>query len=277
MIKAARGEQFGAAQAELQGSLSYKVDIFLLGGLLLYIVNNGKTWNDSANLIIGKDSRLVDRSKNFFDDFIYQIMEGLIIRCLLVGHPRPDHSDYGFLSMYDVTKAIEEEFGFFMKKIHSVHTQYTRPEVVANRDSPLYQFKALMREFYSYIYFKNFPAAMKAFSRAARLRSQLGKDNQQLIESFEFNQRVLKWLKGSESASKVLFDSEKQFALNMLGHSNDYKNLYQSVKLMPTVVDSRFLYYFDSMFSRVVESYLYQDENKEETLINSAYRFGLTQ
>lgn len=270
MIKAARGEQFGAAQAELQGSLSYKVDIFLLGGLLLYIVNNGQTWKDSANLIIGKDSRLVDRSKNFFDDFIYQIMEGLIIRCLLVGHPRPDHSDYGFLSMYDVTKAIEEEFGFFMKKIHSVHTQYTRPEVVANRDSALYQFKALMREFYSYIYFKNFPAAMKAFSRAARLRSQLGKDNQQLIESFEFNQRVIKWLKGSESASKVLFESEKQFALNMLGHSNDYKNLYQSVKLMPTIVDSRFLYYFDSMFSRVVESYLYQDENKEQTLINSA-------
>jgi hypothetical protein len=270
MIKAARTDQFDAAQAELQGSLSYKIDIFLFGRLLLYILNNGKTWDDASNLIVSKETRLVDQSKNFFDKFIYQIMEGLIIRCLLVGHPRPDHSEYGFLSMYDVSKAIEEEFGFFMKKIHSIHAQYTRPETVPTRDSPLYQFKALMREFYSYIYFKNFPAALKSFSKASRLRSQLGKDNQQLLESFEFNQHMIRWLKGTQSASFVLFESEKHFTINMLGHTNDYKNMYQAAKLLPTVIDSRFLYYFDSMFSRVVESYLYQDENKKDTLINSA-------
>lgn len=260
--------EFEKKHREFLQSLSQKVDLFLFGGLLLYIVNNGKTWSTSDEFDYTKMNRLVDTRKDFFEPKIYERVIKLIQRCLMSADT--NEGDIGFNNFFEISRNIDQEFGYLVKRIESVHTQPQRPDVNPSRELPITIFRNHMADFYNDFYFANYESALKHFRAARKVRSQLGKGNEDALDSFEFNDRMIKWIQGKISASAALRESPQWLSAGLFAHNNTYKQLHRSIKLLPTVHDGKFIKTFENTFNQLVESYVYKDYNKKLTLINSA-------
>lgn len=258
---------FPRLHTEFLQSLNPEIDIFTFGALLLYMVNNGKTWKSGADLRPKKIERLV-RDHDFFEPEIYDRIKRLIRRCFMSADY--DQLDAGFAGFHEILKTIEQEFGFIVKKIDAVHTQPQRLDSNPSNDFPITQFRTNVASFYNEFYFGNVEGALKNFEQAKKLRTQLGKDNTTMLDSFTFNDLMLQWIQGKISATHAIENSQKWLSIQLLAHTNTYKNLHQAIKLLPTVHDSKFITYFERTFANLVEHYVYKDFNKKTTLLNSA-------
>ena len=267
-------KDYSRVKNEFLEALSTKVDLFCFGALLLFMVNNGLTWTKSEDLTAANVSSLVDRSLDFFDSDVYDRIEGLLIMCFMAADDEAQES--GFLSFYDAKVSINQEFGYFMRKVDKVHTQIRRSDEAPAKDQPMAQFKSYLSAFYNEYYFGNFKSAVQMFNQAKKIRTILGKENEALIDSFTFNDLMLQWIRGKVSATHLLEHSEKYLNSYVVSHTNDDVNIHESVKLLPSIVDSRYLPYFDKSFNRLVERYVYRDFNAVHTMVNSSDRSNIS-
>lgn len=259
--------EFAKQHTQFLQSLSQKVDLFLFGGLLLYILNNGMTWKDCTDLNPAMIDKLVDIQNDFFEQKIYERIKMIIKRCFLAADT--NYGDIGFVSFYEISRTLDQDFGYFVTRIESVHTQPQRQDINPSKELPITVFRNHMSAFYNDFYFGNYDAAFKHFRQAKKIRSQLGKGNEAALDSFEFNNLMLNWIQGKISATDVTTSSAKCLSTGLFAHENTYKNLHQAVKLLPTVQDAKFITTFENMFRQLVENYVYKDCNKKHTLINS--------
>lgn len=247
--------------------MSPNIDIFTLGGVILFMLNNGKTWRSSDDLQADSVDQLVIEEYNFFEPQIYNRIKAFVKRCFMSADE--NLGDAGFLGFHEMLKSLEQEFGYFIKKVESIHTQKQRPDPSPTNDSPITAFRNYMRAFYNDFYFGRIAEAFKNFGYARRLMTQLGQDNDTLLDSFKFNDLMIKWIKGKVSASHVIKNSQKWLSIQLLSHTNNYHNLHQAIKLLRTVHDSKFITFFDTTFGNLAEHYVYKDYNTKHVMINS--------
>ena len=143
----------------------------------------------------------------------------------------PGEEKSGFGTFSEVKYAIDLDFGYFCSKVGQIHSQIQRIDTQPIKDSSLTLFKSHMSSFYNDIYFGNIGSALSWFKKAKRVKTTLGKVNDSLLNSFNFNDMMIGWIKGRVSASKVSNLSEKILGIQLLQHSNTYKNLWKTIKL----------------------------------------------
>lgn len=266
--------EFGRQHTEFLQALNQKADLFMFGALLLYIVNNGMTWKDSAELNPDKIDKIINFKQDFFEPKIYDRIKIIIRRCWLAAVV--GIGDIGYLNFFEAGRNLEQEFGYFIKRIESVHTQPQRQDANPSKELPITVFRNHMRAFYNDFYYGNIEASLKSFRQAKKIRSQLGKGNDEALDSFNFNELMLNWIQGKISASEVIRDSPQWLSMQLLAHTNSYKRLHQAIKLLPTVHDSKFITNFDSIFNHLVEHYVYKDYNQKHTWITSGDKASIS-
>lgn len=232
------------------------------------MLNNGKTWKNSDSLQADYVDELVKQEYNFFEPEIYKRIKSIIKKCFMSADE--NLGDAGFLGFHEILKTLEQEFGYFIRKVEAIHTQRQRPDPSPSKDLPITVFRNYMRAFYNDFYFSRVGEAFKNFSHARKLVTQLGQDNDTLLDSFKFNDLMIQWIKGKVSATHVIQNSQKWLSIQLLSHSNDYETLHQSIKLLRTVHDSKYVTFFDTAFNNLTEHYVYKDYNKTHTLVNSS-------
>ena len=261
-------------KGEFLEMMSTRVDLFSFGAVLLFIINNGQTWKSGEELLSNPVSVLMDRTKDYFDKKVYDRLEGLLIMFFLASHN--DRGKDGFLSFYDAQVSFMQEFGYLISKINLLHSQFHRSDKLPVKDQPVSIFKSYLSSFYNEYYFGNYKAAVEIFNQAKSISTLLGKENEELMDSFTFNDMMLKWIKGKVSVSNILNNTQKYLNIQLVSHLYDDINLHETIKLLPTIVDSRYVAYFDKLFKRLAERYIYQDHNKIYTMISSNDRSNVS-
>lgn len=119
--------------------LTPNIDIFCFGALLLYIVNCGYSWQSSEELTVNNLSSLLSRGNKFFHKPIYDKLEALIARCLMVFDPK--FKGQSFMSFKEIKAAVLREFGYFIDRINNNHPKAGVKDTSPIHESNLSKFK----------------------------------------------------------------------------------------------------------------------------------------
>ena len=88
LIDRDKGTDFDRDHYVFMKQLTPNIDIFSFGAFLLYLINCGYSWEGSEQLQVDNINSLVARTNKFFHKVIYDKLEALIARCLMVYDPK---------------------------------------------------------------------------------------------------------------------------------------------------------------------------------------------
>lgn len=174
-----------------------------------------------------------------------------------------------FGSFSEILREIDTHMGYFSRRIDEIHTQIRRQDLTPVHDQPITMFKQSMAKFYNDFYFGNIETALKCFEEARRYKNLLGTNNELVLQSFQFNDLMMQWIKGKISGTHLVENTSKDLSIQILAHTNDHKNLHQTIKLLQMIPDAKFITYFDHAFNRIAEHHLFHDYNRKITFMNS--------
>lgn len=271
LIQSQKTSQFPKLHEDFLRSLNAQVDVFLVGGLMLYVINGGKTWNSSDELRSMDVNRLVRNNLDFFHRNIYTRLEEIIQLCLGMADETPEgiENEFSFKTIYDLKKALEMEFGYFRDRVEFLHIVEERPDPSPQTDFPMAEFKRSLSGFYNEWYFGKIQESLVHFKKAKKQVKSLGKGNPLLYDSFNYNCKLFDWLSGKISATKLQQETDKKHSIQLLSGTNTAENLQTSIQLLKTVPDSYFMSYFEKLFNRLVEHYVYEDFNSKKDFLIS--------
>lgn len=248
-------------------SLTPKVDIFLFGGLLLQMLNNSINWKSSEELTVENVDKLLVNN-GFLPSKVLERVRLIIKRCFAVYDP--NNKAIAYNNFYDICNDLQLQFGYIFKRIASITRDTVKIVTAPVKDSDFSKFRTHFLTFCTELYFGNIQNAMTEFKAASKLEKRVGKDNEYMLQLFNFNSLMMKWMKGKISATHIVKNTHRRFSIQLQSHSNTSKNLHKTFKLAGTVPDTRFIPYFEKAFTRACEHYIYKDFNKKLEFIPSS-------
>ena len=90
-----------------------------------------------------------------------------------------------------------------------------------------------------------------------------------IIESYNFNRSVIEWLKGNYSVTDIIKKSTANHTAQFIGFDNSIENIYKEMKVIKTVIDSKYVLFFNRTMERISQNFLYNDKNTKHKFMVS--------
>jgi len=243
--------------------LTPRVDIHMVGTLLLYCINRGEVNWSSGDELQGKNiDRLVGGRGRDLEDGVLERIKRVIQRCWMVD------SEDGYNNAEEVVQGIRAEFGPFIDRIEQMRPSSKYFKEFSNPSQQFIDFTANMREFYTNIYFGKSKQAYEKLQQARNLLEHIDKDTD-TYRSFIHNWEMMSWLNGEKSLTEMMDKVGNNDIYTVLMPPLNREQLKIMGKLVMESDDSRFISVLESTFRGLQREYLAPQELPKDLVLAS--------